>query len=183
MEDSKFYDNWDLGSQIIISVSLRTFTYEAERTLDPPKPRSRQHYGATRTQAPGCQRSSCRSVRRGRGGDRYSQRRSKVQGEDLDTYPRPPRGDRVRRDVRDLGSWVPPPWLARDKPPGLYRFPNIASTKQINTHKSLPLTYHGQVQQAQEYAMIPFIFARDFFLTNITSSVARTQVLPVLKLT
>jgi len=32
--------------------------------------------GAARTQAPGCQRSSCGSVRRGRGGDWYSQRRS-----------------------------------------------------------------------------------------------------------
>jgi len=32
--------------------------------------------GAARAQAPGCQRSSCRSVRRGKGGDRCSQRRS-----------------------------------------------------------------------------------------------------------
>jgi len=30
--------------------------------------------GAARAQAPGCQRSSCGSVRRGRGGDRYIQR-------------------------------------------------------------------------------------------------------------
>jgi len=35
----------------------------------------------------------------------------KVNGEDLDT-PGYPRGDRVRREVRDLGSWVRPPWLA-----------------------------------------------------------------------
>jgi len=34
------------------------------------------HDGAARAQAPGCQRSSCGSVRRGRGGDLYSQRRS-----------------------------------------------------------------------------------------------------------
>ena len=26
--------------------------------------------------------------------------------------------DRVRRDVGDLGSWVRPPWLARDETPG-----------------------------------------------------------------
>jgi len=41
----------------------------------------------------------------------------KVQGEDPDTagYLR---GDRVRRDVGDLGSWVCPPWLARDETPG-----------------------------------------------------------------
>jgi len=37
----------------------------------------------------------------------------KVQGEDPDT-PGYLRGDRVRRDVGDLGSWVCPPWLARD---------------------------------------------------------------------
>ena len=34
-------DNWDLGSQEILS-SLRTFTNEAERTLDLPRRRSRQ---------------------------------------------------------------------------------------------------------------------------------------------
>ena len=32
--------------------------------------------GAARSQAPGCQRSSCGSVRRGRGGDRCSQQRN-----------------------------------------------------------------------------------------------------------
>jgi len=31
-----FHDNWDLGSQEILS-SLRTFTNEAERTLDLPR--------------------------------------------------------------------------------------------------------------------------------------------------
>ena len=31
-----FHDNWDLGSQEILP-SLRTFTYEAERTLDLPR--------------------------------------------------------------------------------------------------------------------------------------------------
>jgi len=36
----------------------------------------RPHNRATKAQAPGCQRSSCRSVQRGREGDRYNQRRS-----------------------------------------------------------------------------------------------------------
>ena len=36
-----FNDNWDLGSQEILS-SLRTFTNEAERTLDLPRRRIRQ---------------------------------------------------------------------------------------------------------------------------------------------
>ena len=36
-----FHDNWDLGSQEILS-SLRTFTNEAERTLNLPRRRSRQ---------------------------------------------------------------------------------------------------------------------------------------------
>jgi len=36
-----FNDNWDFGSQEILS-SLRTFTNEAERTLDLPRRRSRQ---------------------------------------------------------------------------------------------------------------------------------------------
>ena len=40
-----------------------------------------------------------------------------VQGEDQDT-PGDLRGDRVRRDVGDPGSWVRPPWLARDETPG-----------------------------------------------------------------
>jgi len=40
----------------------------------------------------------------------------KVQGEDPDT-PGYLRGDRVRRDVGDLGSWVRPHWLARHETP------------------------------------------------------------------
>jgi len=36
-----FQDNWDLGSQEILP-SLRTFTNEAERTLDLPRRRSRK---------------------------------------------------------------------------------------------------------------------------------------------
>jgi len=38
----------------------------------------------------------------------------KAEGEDLDT-PGDLRGDRVRRDVGDLGSWVCPPWFVRDE--------------------------------------------------------------------
>jgi len=38
----------------------------------------------------------------------------KVEGEDPDT-PGYLRGDRVRRDVSDLRSWVCSPWLARDE--------------------------------------------------------------------
>jgi len=76
--------------------------------------------GAARAQAPGCQRSSCGSVRRERGlqGISIASDVVKTEGEDLDT-PGYLRGDRVRRDVGDLGSWVCPPWLARDETPGL----------------------------------------------------------------
>jgi len=45
----------------------------------PLKPNQRWTWpddGAARAQAPGCQRNSCMSVRRGRGGDRYNQRRT-----------------------------------------------------------------------------------------------------------
>jgi hypothetical protein len=41
----------------------------------------------------------------------------KVQGEDPDTQGYL-RGDRVRRGVGDLASWVCPPWLARNQTPG-----------------------------------------------------------------
>ena len=41
----------------------------------------------------------------------------KVQGEDPDTSGAL-RGERVRRDISDLGSWMCPPWLARDETPG-----------------------------------------------------------------
>ena len=40
-----------------------------------------------------------------------------MEGEDPDS-PGHLRGDRVGRDVSDLGSWVRPPWLARDETPG-----------------------------------------------------------------
>jgi len=40
----------------------------------------------------------------------------KVQCEDADT-PGHLRGDMVRRDVGDLGSWVHPPWLPRAETP------------------------------------------------------------------
>jgi len=55
--------------------------------------------GTARAQAPGCQRSSCRSVRRGRGGDWCRHDEDKAKDEDLDT-PGYLRGDRVR-----LGRW------------------------------------------------------------------------------
>ena len=41
----------------------------------------------------------------------------KVKGEDPDT-PGYLRGNRVRRDVGDLRSWMRPPWLARDETSG-----------------------------------------------------------------
>jgi len=41
--------------------------------------------GDARTQAPGYQHSSCRSVRRGRGGDQCTSDVVKVEGEDPDT--------------------------------------------------------------------------------------------------
>ena len=60
--------------------------------------------GAARAQAPGCQSSSCGSVRRGRGGDRCSQ----------------PQPVGRSKDVGDLGSFVRLPWLAHDEAPRPY---------------------------------------------------------------
>jgi len=51
--------------------------------------------GAARAQALGCQRSSCRSVRRGKEGIGVTSDVVKVKGEDPDT-PGYQRGDRVR---------------------------------------------------------------------------------------
>ena len=48
--------------------------------MRPNKLRTCQHDGAARAQAPGCQRSTCGSVRRGRGGDWCNQRRSYGEG-------------------------------------------------------------------------------------------------------
>jgi len=69
---------------------------------------------ATGAHALGCQSSSCRSVR---GGDCMTSDVDKVEREDPDN-PGYLGEDRVRRDVGDLGSWVCPPWLARDETPG-----------------------------------------------------------------
>ena len=64
--------------------------------------------GADRAQAPGCQRSSCGSVRRGRGGDRYSQRRSYGEGWGSGN----PRSPGLRNDPGPLDS---PIWGQQDK--------------------------------------------------------------------
>ena len=80
--------------------SLRTLTYEAERTLDSPAQR------AARAQAPGCQSSSCRSVRRGRGRDQYSQQRSSG-GEWVSGHPRlfkGEHGEEVRQRFSIVGA-------------------------------------------------------------------------------
>jgi len=61
------------------------------------------HDGAARAQAPGCQRNSCGSVRRGRGGTSVASDVVKVQGEDPDTL-RYLREDRVRLGRRR--SWI-----------------------------------------------------------------------------
>ena len=53
------------------------------------------HDGATRAQATGCQCSTCRSVRRGRGGIGVASDVVKVKDEDPDT-PGDLRGDKVR---------------------------------------------------------------------------------------
>jgi len=53
------------------------------------------HDGTARAQAPGCERNSCGSVRRGRGRTGVASDVVKVEGEDLDT-PGYLRGDRVR---------------------------------------------------------------------------------------
>jgi len=68
-----FHKNWDLGSQEILP-SFRTLTkfvrhHGAERIFELPDEKT------ARVQPPGCQRSSCGPVRRGRGGDLYTQRR------------------------------------------------------------------------------------------------------------
>ena len=58
----------------------------------------------------------------------------KVEGGDRDT-PSTLRGDRVRRDVGDLGSWVLHPWLARGNP-GTITIPQywLNKTKQHTAH-------------------------------------------------
>jgi len=48
-------------------------------------------------------------------------RAPEVQDEDPDT-PGYLRGDRLRRDLGDLGSWECPPWLARDETLPQYLF-------------------------------------------------------------
>ena len=63
-----FHDNWDLGSEKILS-SLRTLTNEAERTLDLLRRRPGHKPLVVNVVVAG-------SVRRGRGGDRCSQRRN-----------------------------------------------------------------------------------------------------------
>jgi len=53
--------------------------------------------GAARAQAPGCQGSSCRSVRRGRGGDWYNQQRA--HGKRRGLAPEPPRVTRNQLEL------------------------------------------------------------------------------------
>ena len=78
-EDTKFQE---------ISLSLKTITYGAKRTL--PLGTAHSDDGAVRSaraQAPGCQCSSCSFVRRRRGENEYSQQRTvvKVKCVDPDT--------------------------------------------------------------------------------------------------
>jgi len=73
--------------------------------------------GAARAQAHGCQRSNCWSFEEEEEGIVIASDLVKAEGENLET-PGYLRGERVRRDVGDLGSWVCPPWLARDETPG-----------------------------------------------------------------
>ena len=89
-----FHDNCDLGSQEVLP-SLRTFTYGAERTLDQPRRRSRQGTSPWLVVVGPFEEEE--------EGTRITNDVLKVKGEDLDTsgYLR---GDRVRRDVGDLGS-------------------------------------------------------------------------------
>jgi len=54
----------------------KSYHYSEPSPMRPNELETRPHIGAARAQAPGCQRNSCRSVRRGEGGDRHSQRRS-----------------------------------------------------------------------------------------------------------
>jgi len=65
---------------------------------------------AARTQAPCCQQSSCGSVRRERGGDRCTQQRFKVEGEELTTASPLPSGmTGVAVGGSDL-NWERNPW-------------------------------------------------------------------------
>jgi len=75
--------------------------------------------GAARAQAPGCQRSSCGSVRRGRGGDCCSQRRRRCRVR-IQTPQIIWGGTGWIWDVCDLGSCVRLPWLDYDEAPGPY---------------------------------------------------------------
>jgi len=70
----EFYDTWDLGSQ-------KSFHHSGPSLMRPNEFWTHPDEGAARAQAPGCQGSSCRSVRRGRGGDWYNQQRGARQAE------------------------------------------------------------------------------------------------------
>jgi len=91
--EKEFPYPWDPSTQEILP-SFRTLTNEAGRTLDLPR------HGAARALPLVVNGVGCGSIRRGRGGDWYSQRIVKVKGEDLATLYSL-RGDRARWRVGD----------------------------------------------------------------------------------
>jgi len=116
------FTHWDHSTQDIIS-SFMALTNEVERTLDLPR------HGAVRA----CPWLSAAlvagSVRRGRGGDQYNQRRSEGGGWGSG-HPRLSKGGQgevVRRRFSIVGTFSLDPVT-------LYWFPNIGFIKQSNTH-------------------------------------------------
>jgi len=121
------------------------------------------HDGAARVQAPGCQHSICRSVRRGRGGGRYSQWRSsdggwgfrhpRLSNEHIE-LPAKLRDYFLRSNNSNINQrgtgwgpgvmsaisewWVRPPWLAFQESQGPKQSPNISLIKQSNTDPATP---------------------------------------------
>jgi len=63
--------------------------------------------GAARAQAPGCQHSSCGSVRRGRGGDQYSQRRGERQSGGSGAAARHSQSAKVHANFHFYGCFFP----------------------------------------------------------------------------
>ena len=92
--------------------------------MDPPE------HGAARVLPLVVNSVRCRSVRRGRGKDWFSQRHSQGEGSGQSRFSQEEQGEVVRwRFI----SWIRAPWPVLEEIPGPSRFPNIDFIKQSNT--------------------------------------------------
>ena len=107
-------------------------TDEAERTLDSPR------HAAARACPWLSTTLVAGSVRRGRGRDWYSQRRSYGEGWGS-SHPMLSEGDRLRSHADDSESWVRAPWLAHEESNDSLISVHKKSNTQCHTH--LPRTW------------------------------------------